>query len=514
MKKTQPQDKRQINEAEFFALVEHISKQKNMTMEEVVNIMKAALEKSFHLNFDPDADLTIEINQDEKKFKVINNTMYVVDDTTVVDVTNNMFEIKLKDALKLDENAKVGELVSKEIDFSVFKNEIASQIGQLFKQELIKKHKEIIYDKYNTLKGEIVEAKVVSVLPQQVLFTIEDKAEASMPNFMRNNRQPLSPGQTIEVYVEDVRESGRGSQIVVSNGSTEIVKRFLEREIPEIEDGTIEAIVISRIPGFKSKIAIKSNNPNIDPIGSVVGPRGSRINAVTEHLFGERIDVIRWSGDINEFIANSISPAKAIGILDKNSEETTGGKIIIVPNKHQTLAIGKGGTNIKLASHLTKEKLDVISIDQAKEKNIKFTWNGNVSPEEVELIERGERIQFNRNQNRDKDTNSISSFDNDISTFAEDIADFDSSSELSKEDINYTQKRAKPKYRTNNYKTKDTETNTFSNSSPNMDDFQSETEISFDYEGEESFSDEDLKKMEEDFGFGDFDLNDLKDNEK
>jgi N utilization substance protein A len=142
-------------------------------------------------------------------------------------------------------------------------------------------------------EGEIVDATVVSVLPQQVLFKIEGKAEATMLNYMRNNRQKLSPGQVIEVYVEDVRENGAGPQIIVSNGSIEIVKRYLEREIPEIEEGIIEVIVVSRIPGFKSKIAIKSNNPNIDPSGSVIGPRGSRINAVSDHLFGERIDVIR-----------------------------------------------------------------------------------------------------------------------------------------------------------------------------------------------------------------------------
>ena len=505
-------DEREINKTEFFALIQHIAKVKNISVDEIIRIMKEALTKSFHSNFDPDADLLIEINEESKLFKVTNRSTYVVDDSTVVDNTTRMYEINLRDAIKINPEIKVDDQISIEVDFSIFKNEIAGQIGQLFKQELIRKHKEIIYDKYKDLKGEIIKAEVVSVLPQQVIFRIEGKAEGVMMNYKRNHRQKLSPGQIVEVHVDDVRETGKGSQIEVSNGSPELVKKYLEIEIPEIEEGNIEIVTVSRIPGFKSKVAIKNNNPNIDPVGALIGPRGSRINSVSEHLFGERIDVIRWSDDINKFIANSISPAKAISVMDKDRNETTGGKIVIVPNKHHTLAIGKGGNNIKLASFLTKEKLDVISFEQAKERNIKFEWNGNVSPSEVERIERGEKIQFNKRNNR---INPISSLDTDISSFTADIAEFDSSSEHAK-DTNYEPQNRRRN--TSNY-TKKPKNDYNNNNNDNLPEDKidiSNINDSFDlqYDQPDNFSDEELKKMEAEFGFGDFDLTDFKDDEK
>ena len=502
-------DEREINKTEFFALIKHIAKERSVSVDEIIRIMKEALEKSFHSNFDPDADLLIEIEVESQLFKVTNRSTYVVEDSIVIDNTTKMYEINLKDALKINPEIKVDDKISIEVDFSIFKNEIAGQIGQLFKQELIKKHKEIIYDKYKDLKGEIIKAEVVSVLPQQVIFKIEGKAEGVMTNYKRNHRQPLSPGQIVEVHVDDVKETGRGSQIEVSNGSPEIVKKYLEIEIPEIEDGSIEIVTVARIPGFKSKVAIRNNNPNIDPVGALIGPRGSRINSVSEHLFGERIDVIRWDDDNNKFIANSISPAKAISVIQKDLNETTGGKIVVVPNKHHTLAIGKGGNNIKLASFLTKEKLDVISLEQAKERNLKFDWNGNVTPSEVERIERGEKIQFNKSNNR---SNPISSLDTDISSFTEDIAEFDSSSEHSKdtnyepqnrrrENTNYV-KKAKPNYNKDSFEDNKID---ISNINDNFD---------MEYDQSDNFSDEELKKMEAEFGFGDFDLTDFKDDEK
>lgn len=508
---------RKINEVEIFALIEYVSSQRNMTIEEVSTIMRDALIKSFAINFDPDANLEIIIDNKNKKFDIVNHTTYVVEDETPIDSSNEMIEIKLKDAKKINSNAKVGDVVSTKIEFSKFSNEIANQIGQLFKQDLVKKHKSQIYDKYKSLKGEIVDAEVVSVRPQQVIFKLESGIEASMPNFMRNNRQPLSPGQKSEVYVEDVKEMGAGHQIIVSNGSTEIVKRFLEREIPEIEEGLIEVIAISRIPGFKTKIAIKSNNPNIDPSGSVIGPRGSRINAVSEHLYGERIDVIRWDGDINKFVANSISPAKAIAVIDKNKEETIGGKIIVVPNIQQTLAIGKGGTNIKLASHLTKEKLDVISLSQAKEEGVNFEWNGNISPEEVEMVEAGNKLHhFNRTHAKNDPYDSISSFDHDISSFTENIVELDSSKDISKENINYGSSKSRKKTKNDSYdKSTNFVKNAQKNKIPTNTSLQNEEEefenTEFNYDDANSISDEELKRMEEEFGLGDFDLSDFKD---
>ena len=480
-----------INKAEFFALMQHVAEERQMDIKEVIEFMVEAFKKSFAINFDPDAKLEIIINPEKEEFSVVNTTKIVVPNGIKLDDDIAMIEINLKDAKKINPAAKINDVVAAPVNVTVFTNSISSQISQLFKQELIKKYKNNIYEKYKDLKGQIVTAKIIAVLQSQVLFKMDKNSniEAMMPNNLRNMRQQFSLGQDVEVYVEDVREFGKGQQIIVSNGSKEFVRHFLKLEIPEINDGLIEIVVIARIPGVKTKIAIKSNQADIDPLGSVIGPRGSRINQVSDHLYGEKIDVIKWSEDINEFISNAISPAKVIGIMDKDETETSGGKLLIVPNHHQTLAIGGRGVNVKLASMLTQSKLDVISLSQANDEKIKFEWNGNATPEMVEQIERGEKIHFNNSRSRSQFDNIID-FDHDIDSFNQEIAELDSS----KQQFSY---ESKPKTTWN--KKQVTNTAKRMTSEISHDDFDLD-KLEFDKVETDDFSDEALKQIEAEFG--------------
>ena len=236
-----------------------------------------------------------------------------------------------------------------------------------------------------------------------------------MPMKFRNMNIKLSSSDYHKVFIEEVYENSRDYQVLVSNSSSNRIREVLKIEIPEIENGNIQIVSISRIPGVRAKISFRKNpefTGDIDIIGSIIGQGGQRINSVSEKIGGEKIDVILYSDNFNEYISNSMSPAKVISInLKPNGKDY----LIVVPNKHNTIAIGKQGINVKLTVELTKTNIDIISIDDAKERNIDILWNGNVSPEQVEQIESqdGQRnFQFDRRSPRNNNNNFNNNFNN------------------------------------------------------------------------------------------------------
>ncbi len=307
-----------------------------------------------------------------------------------------VIEVPLKEALKLNKNAKPGDTISEEVKFETYSRSIAQLIRQLITQNVREKKKEAIYAKHKGLKGEMVTAIVSSVGPTHAILSLEDGTTAFMPSKFKNPRIKLSMGERVKVYVEDVLEESKDAQIIVSNGSKILVRRILELEVPEIAEGIVEIVALSRIPGERAKVAVKSTSPSVDAVGAIIGASGSRVKSIIEKLDGEKLDIIEFSDDSAKFVANALAPAKVIAIVPKKDEE---GKVIeghiiaITPNKHQTLAIGKAGSNARLAVELTNTRIDVMSIDEAKEKGLEFEWNGNVEPAELESIEAGIRTR-------------------------------------------------------------------------------------------------------------------------
>ena len=272
----------------------------------------------------------------------------------------------------------------------------------------------------------MVPATVISSSNTHAILQLDDGTPAFMPSKFKNPKIKLGIGERTNVYVEDVLEDAKDAQIIVSNGSKSIVKRLLEEEIPEIQDGTVEIVSLSRLPGIRTKIAVKSNNKDVDPVGAIIGAGGKRIQTIIGRLDGERLDIIEYSSDNNIYIANAFSPAKVISIIDKKDEEGNlleGHKIIITPNRHQTLAIGKQGINVRLAVELIGKRIDVISVDEATKQGIEFTWNGNVSEQDVEQIELGIRIATQNRNNSKSQVNKIQidSIDSDIQSFNEEM---------------------------------------------------------------------------------------------
>lgn len=378
-----------INTEELYKAIELLSKDNLVTFDEVKDIIQKSVFKIVHDKYDPDAELELVSSEENKEFRLVNHSKLVVADDEF-EAKNGIFEIPLSRAKEIRDDVELYTTISDEINFKEFP-EITQNVRQLITQSLKERRKEAVYEKHKSLKGEMVRATVLSVTKTYVIVALEDGTTAFMPEKLRNKKIPLSNGKITDVFVEDVLKESKDSQIVVSNGSPTLVKRVLEREVPEIADGTVEIVAISRTAGLRTKIAVKSSDENVDPVGAIIGAGGARIKAIIEGLDGEKVDVIPFSEDVNEFIANALSPAKVIAIVDK-STETSNQKIVITPDKHQTLAIGKFGSNAKLAVELTNARLDIISISDAKEKGIEFEWNGNVDPNQVEMIEAGQVI--------------------------------------------------------------------------------------------------------------------------
>ena len=389
----------EFNTENIFKAIEEIAKNNFITDGEVIEIIKNAIFKTIHTKFDPDAELELIIDPGKQIFKVVNHTKMVTEDEDFVE-KHRAIEIPLAEAKKIKSDAQIGDMISEEIDIKSYSKDIAGHVRQLLTQSVRERKKEAVYAKHKSLKGEMVEVTITSVTKTFVMAILADGTTAFMPEKFRNKRIKLNIGEKAKVFVEDVLEESKDSQIIISNGSPTIIKRILEEEVPEIHEGIIEVIKIGREPGFRTKLAVKTTSEEIDPIGSIVGPGGTRINNIIERLDGEKIDIIPYSEDLNQFVMNALSPAKVIAIFDKvneNGETIPNHKVVITPNRHQTLAIGKGGLNAKLAVELTNTRVDILSIMDAEEQGIKFEWNGNVSPEEVELIESGERpIQRSR----------------------------------------------------------------------------------------------------------------------
>ena len=417
----------EVSQANIFDAIEKISSQNPINKEETKEIIGNAIKKAFHNKYNPDAELEIIIDEDKKVFKLFNNSKLVVPDNEfeASDENERAINIPLQKARKINPKVQVDELVREEVEFALYARTISQQIKQIITQTIRERKKEAIFTKYKDLKGKMIDVTVSSIAPNFVIFQLLDKEIAFMPDKFRNPKIPLAVGQKTRVYIEDILEDSKDSQIIVSNGSIALVKRALEFEVPEIASGIVEIMSIARQPGIRSKVAIKSNSSDVDPVGTIIGAGGNRINAIIDKLEGEKIDIILHSDDPKTYIANALSPARVVSICEKHDSEDNvieNQCIAVVPNSQLTLAIGKKGSNAKLAVELTKMRIDVISIDQAKERGIEFQYNVGLTAQDAIDIDNGIYIGNNFAHHK-KSLNRINNddFDNSIASFKETI---------------------------------------------------------------------------------------------
>ncbi len=345
-----------ISSKELFEAIDELYIEKGITKEYLIESLKLALETAYKKNYDTNENIVIDINDKTIKVYAVKEVVEKVEDKNA--------QVSLEEAKKVSKRAKIGDVVNIEVTPKNF-GRIAAVAGkQIIVQRLREAERDLVYTQYSDKEGQIV----VGVVQKNDKYgTIVDlgRVEALIPVKEQVKNEELKTHQRIKAYVESVTESGKyGPQIVLSRKSPNFVKKLFEIEIPEIIDGIVEIKAIAREAGSRTKIAVYSTDENIDPVGSLVGKKGIRIQPIIDELNGERIDVVPYSDDVPSFIINALSPAPILAI-DINDEEKCA--TVVVPDEALSYAIGAGGQNVRLAAILTGWKIDIKTETQIKD---------------------------------------------------------------------------------------------------------------------------------------------------
>ena len=364
-----------IDNKELILALEELEKEKGMKKDYILEAIETALVTAYKRNFDALENVKVVMDRQTGATHV-----YSIKEV-IKDANDEATEISLKEAHKINPDLKEGDTVEIEIVPRNFGRIAAQTAKQVIIQKLREAEREIIYNEFNDRKGEIVSGLIQKADKNIVVMDL-GKLEGVMPAKEQIPTEHYRVNDKIKGYVLDVERGAKGApQVIVSRSHPDFVRKLLEFEIPEIYEGVIEIKSVSRDPGNRSKVAVYSPDPNIDPVGSCVGQKGVRIQNVINELNGEKIDVIEWNEDPSIYIASSLLPAQILAVDVKEEEKFAQ---VIVPDDQLSLAIGKAGQNARLAARLTNWKIDIKSETQFREMLNKAQEEQVEETEEVE----------------------------------------------------------------------------------------------------------------------------------
>ena len=350
--------KEAIDNKELILALEELEKEKGIKKEYLLESIETALVTAYKRNFDSLENVKVVMDPQTGATHVyaIREVMEMANDEDT--------EISLEEAKTIDKNYKIGDFVETEIVPRDFGRIAAQTAKQVIIQKLREAEREIIYTEYNERKGEIVSG-IIQKADKSIVVMDLGKLEVVMPTKEQIPTEKYRVNDKIKGYVLDVEKGAKGApHVIVSRSHPDFVRKLLEFEIPEIYEGVIEIKSVSRDPGYRSKVAVYSPDPNIDPVGSCVGQKGVRIQNVINELNGEKIDVIEWNADPAIYISAALLPAQIMAVDIKQEEKFAQ---VIVPDNQLSLAIGKSGQNARLAAKLTNWKIDIKSETQFRE---------------------------------------------------------------------------------------------------------------------------------------------------
>ena len=334
---------------EFMEALEELEQEKGIDKQTLLDAIKTALISAYKRNFGITQDARVEIDEQTGSIAVF------AEKQVVEEVFDPSFEVSLEEARRVNEAYEVGDIIEEEVTPASFGRIAAQTAKQVVVQRIREAERGVIYDQYIDKENEIMTGIIVR--QERGCYYLDlGRVEGMLPLKETIPGERYDIGTRLKVYVIEVKDSTKGAQIVVSRSHPGLLKRLLELEVPEIASNTVVIKSIAREAGHRSKVAVYSEDPNVDCVGACVGPKGSRIERVVEELSGERIDVISWHGDSAEFIASSLRPAKVI--MARVIEEERAAQVI-VPDYQLSLAIGKEGQNARLAAKLTGYKIDI-----------------------------------------------------------------------------------------------------------------------------------------------------------
>ena len=331
--------------------IDQISKDKGIERDLLIDTLEEAVRSSVVKKFGENLDLEVSYNDDEGEIEVYQ--FKVVSDT----IEDPATDISLEEARKLDPGVQVDD----ELGFRLSIEDLGRIAAQSAKQVIIQRmrdaEQEIIYEEYKDRVGEIISG-IIQRRDRAGWIINLGRTEALLPREEQIPRERFKRGDRVQAYLIEVRREGRGPQIIVSRSHPEYMITLFKREVPEVDDGTVQILGVARDPGSRAKVAVSSRDRDVDPVGACVGIRGSRIQNVVQELRGERIDIVIWSPDIATYAVNALSPATISRITVDEDEKTLE---VVVPDNQLTLAIGRKGQNVKLASKLLGWKIDIFT---------------------------------------------------------------------------------------------------------------------------------------------------------
>lgn len=337
-----------------------LEKEKGISKDIIIEAIEAALISAYKRNFNQAQNVRVDLNRETGTIRVFARK------DVVDEVYDSRLEISLDDAQHIHPNYLVGDVVEIEVTPKDFGRIAAQTAKQVVTQRVREAERGVIYSEFIDREEDIMTG-IVQRLDSKFIYVSLGKIEALLPVNEQMPNESYKPHDRIKVFITKVEKTTKGPQIYVSRTHPGLLKRLFEIEVPEIYDGTVELKSVAREAGDRSKISVRTDDPDVDPVGSCVGPKGQRVQAIVNELKGEKIDIVNWSDDPVEFVANALSPSKVLDVIVNEEEKAT---TVIVPDYQLSLAIGKRGQNARLAAKLTGWKIDIKSETDARDLGI------------------------------------------------------------------------------------------------------------------------------------------------
>lgn len=348
--------RRKKQELSLIDALKDLCVEKDLSPEVLFEAVESALKAAYKKNFNQDDNVEISIDRDDGSYHVYSLK------SVVENVEDPVIEISLEDAQAISPGCGIDDVVEIEVTPKDFGRIAAQAAKQIVVQKLREAERGVIYDEFTNRESDLVRGKVVRIEDENLIVEV-GKTEAILVPSEQTVNDNYKVGDFVRAYIIEVRKGGKGPQVYLSRTHPNFLRRLVEIEIPEIQDGIIEIKSVAREAGSRSKIAVASKDPNVEAVGSCIGQRGMRIQPVLDELGEEKLDIIEWSPKAGVYVANALSPSKifsvAISDEDKNCR-------VVVPDNQLSLAIGAAGQNARLAAKLTGWKIDIKSMKQAK----------------------------------------------------------------------------------------------------------------------------------------------------
>ena len=368
------------NNNELLEALTILEKEKNISKDTLLEAIENSLLTACKNHFEKSDNIKVNINPETCEFHIL------AAKTIVEKVEDECTEISLANARMMDSRYQLGEVVNVEIKSKEFGRIATQNAKNVILQKIREEERKVLFSQYYSMEKDVVTGVVQRYVGKNVSINL-GKVDAMLTENEQVKGEVFQPTERIKVYILEVKSTPKGPKILVSRTHKELVKRLFESEVSEVKDGIVEIKSIAREAGSRTKIAVWSNDPDVDPVGACVGMNGARVNAIVNELRGEKIDIINWNENPAMLIENALSPAKVISVIADGEEKTAK---VVVPDYQLSLAIGKEGQNARLAARLTGFKIDIKSETQARESGEFMDYENDYEDDYEDYDESGE----------------------------------------------------------------------------------------------------------------------------